>query len=133
MPKGKGKGARSAGGGGAKTGVAATAKWQTILAKQKEKHDKHVAELTKQPELAKNEKGEGGSTGTTIDDVEGGANKEELEKTRRKRECLRKEWEEDDPTVQALDARIWELVLQRDQAKPHRVRLSILDRNIAKC
>jgi hypothetical protein len=70
------------------------------------------------------------------DDMEDGDEvdvEKELEVARKKKKLMQDVWADDDPEVLRIDELIKKLVRRRDEAKPQRVRLRILERNIDKC
>ncbi len=119
---------------------------QTVLARAHAKHQKkeeslkkELAEVKKQRDAAMaNRTGSAavvdeGDDDEPMDEEESEDVEKALALARRKRKALQDVWEDDDPIVQEVEAEVKRLTKKRDEAKPQRVRLRILERKVDKC
>ncbi len=95
---------------------------------------KELAEVKKQRDAAMGNKNGGSAVADEGDDDEpmDEEESEDVEKAlalaRKKRRALQDVWEDDDPIVQQIETEIKRLTKKRDEAKPQRVRLRILEK-----
>ncbi len=141
------EGRRLKGGGKGKgSGNQTFAHQQTVLAKAHAKHQKkeeslkkELAEVKKQRDAAMGNRAGGtvvaedGDEDEAMDEEESGDVEKELALARKKRKALQDAWEDDDPIVQHIETEIKRLTKKRDEAKPQRVRLRILERKVDRC
>jgi hypothetical protein len=146
-PRNGGKHSQHGGGkgGDAPAGTATLAQRQVELERVRTSHQKKEEKLRKEkadlkrqldaalaaakapPTIADEDADEDMEDGDEVD-VE-----KELEVARKKKKLMQDVWADDDPEVLRIDELIKKLVRRRDEAKPQRVRLRILERNIDKC
>ncbi len=141
------EGRRLKGGGKGKgNGNQTFAQQQTALAKAHARHQKkedslrkELAEVKKQRDAAMGNKaggtvgGDEGEEDEAMDDGDSEDVEKALALARKKRKALQDAWEDDDPLVQNVEAEIRRLTKKRDEAKPQRVRLRILERKVDRC
>ena len=124
QPKGRGKGSVSK---PAYSEVPRTnGFWKSKLAKLEEAHQKQLAELQKKLDGGAKEEA-GGSEEKEPNESEAVDLPKEIELARKKRAAMRGLWKDSEPEVLAIEERIKELVRQRDEEKPPRVRLQRLE------
>ncbi len=142
-----GEGRRPKGGGKGKGNESQTfAQQQTWLAKASARHQqkedalkKELAEVKRQRDAALANRNSSVTAADEGDDDEpmDEEESEDVEKAlalaRRKRKALQDVWEDDDPIVLEVEAEVKRLTKKRDEAKPQRVRLRILERRVDRC